>query len=141
MFLGIHLRDGILSINASITLGVPGPAPLLLSVPLRLSVRTSGPHGEATSSEESLIVHAGPSPASGRIEVTKDRPFTFSVSVPAPESLREYGRQSSDREATAERFVVMSITDEGVGFFRAAAGVAAPPGSESTLVASWPLGA
>ncbi|MEU4302912.1 hypothetical protein [Kitasatospora aureofaciens] len=141
VFLGIRLRGGILSIDASIALGSPESEPLLLSTPLRLSVRTSGPHGETISSAESLVVHADPSLASGHIEVTKDRPFTFSVSVPASESAWGHDSPVLDREATPEgSLVVMSITDEGVGAFRAAAGVAAPRGSENTILASWPPG-
>ncbi|WP_405363506.1 hypothetical protein OG535_39545 [Kitasatospora sp. NBC_00085] len=140
-FLGIGLRDGTLSITASIALGSPDCGPLLLSTPLRLSVLASGPQGEEISAAEVPIVPVGTLATSGHIEITKDHPYTFSVSVPASGPFWDRNRQPLERETSFDgASVVVSLTDKGVGAVRAVAGVAAPPGSENTL-ASWPPGA
>ncbi|MGV9269544.1 hypothetical protein ACWDRR_33360 [Kitasatospora sp. NPDC003701] len=137
-FLGIGLRDGTLSITASIALGSPDCGPLLLSAPFRLSVRASGPQGEEeVSVAEVPTVPTGALAVPDHVEITKDRPYTFSVDVPASEPLWGRYRQLLDRTSDGAS-LVMSITDEGVGAFRTAAKVAAPPGSENTLLAAWP---
>ncbi|WP_405364637.1 hypothetical protein [Kitasatospora sp. NBC_00039] len=86
-FLGIGLRDGTLSITASIAPGSPDCGPLLLSTPLRLSVLASGSQGEEISAAEVSTVPVGTLAASGNIEITKNHPYAFSVSVPASGSL------------------------------------------------------
>ncbi|MGW4893176.1 hypothetical protein ACWEQL_13055 [Kitasatospora sp. NPDC004240] len=133
-FLGLGFRDGTLEITASIAPGTPGSGPLHLSAPLRVSVRTSGPQGQ-----EGQVATVEPSPAADRIEVTGERPYTFSMKVLVSGPLWESGRLLSDLATGAGgASVVLGLTDEGVGAFRMAVGVTVALGSENTLCASWP---
>ncbi|MFF2077881.1 hypothetical protein ACFVXG_24375 [Kitasatospora sp. NPDC058162] len=141
VFLGVLLRGGDLWIRGSIALGLSDFEPLRLSVPLCLSVRILDSRGEVASSMDAVNVNFDPLITSGKIEITKHRPFAFSVNVPAPELLWGEGRPIADADAGRGGFsVAMSLTDEGVGAFRARAGVAAAVGSENTLIGSWPPG-
>ncbi|MCG6499900.1 SMI1/KNR4 family protein [Kitasatospora sp. A2-31] len=134
-FLGLGFRDGTLEITASIALGSPDSGPLQLSAPLQVSVRISGPQGGP--GEQVATVET--SSTTGRIEVTRERPHTFSVKVPASGSLWEGGRLMSDLATGAGgASVVLSVTDDGVGAFRRAVGVTVTPGAENILRASWP---